>query len=50
MAAIIAGAMQEVRPFPPREAVLGAQAFASFYGLPELMEALRKNRPKRMGK
>ena len=50
MAAIIAGAMQEAQPFPPREAVLGAQAFAGFYGLPELMEALRKNRPKRMGK
>lgn len=50
MAAIIVGAMQEAQPFPPREAVLGAQAFAGFYGVPELMEALRKNRPKRMGK
>lgn len=50
MAAIIVGAMHEVQPFPPREAVLGAQAFAGFYGVPELMEALRKNRPKRMGK
>jgi class 3 adenylate cyclase len=50
MAAIIAGAMQEVEPFPPREAVLGAQAFASFYGLPELMEALRKGRSKRIAR
>jgi hypothetical protein len=50
MAAIIAGAMQEVQPFPPREAVMGAQAFASFYGLPELVEALRKGRPKRLAK
>jgi hypothetical protein len=50
MAAIIAGAMHEAQPFPPREAVMGAQAFASFYGLPELMEALRKGRPKRAGK
>jgi hypothetical protein len=29
---------------------MGAQAFASFYGVPELMEALRKGRPKRPGK
>lgn len=47
LAAIIAGALQEAQPFPPREAVLGAQAFATFYGVPELMEALRKGRPKR---
>lgn len=47
LAAIIAGALQEAQPFPPREAVLGAQAFAGFYGVPELMEALRKGRPKR---
>ncbi len=47
LAAIIAGAMHETRPFPPREAVLGAQAFASFYGLPELMESLRNGRPTR---
>lgn len=50
MAAIMVGAMHEAQPFPPREAVMGAQAFASFYGLPELMEALRKGRPKRTGK
>ena len=47
IAAIIAGAMQDAQPLPPREAVLGAQAFASFYNLPELMEALRKGRAKR---
>ena len=46
LAAIIAGAMHDAQPFPPREAVLGAQAFASFYGLPELMETLHKGRPK----
>jgi class 3 adenylate cyclase len=48
VAAIVAGAIHEAQPFPPREAVLGAQAFASFYGLPELMESLRKGRPKRL--
>ena len=47
IAAIIAGAMQDAQPLPPREAVLGAQAFASFYNLPELMDALRKGRAKR---
>lgn len=50
MAAIIAGALHESQPAPPREAVLGAQAFAGFYQLPELMEALRQTRPKRPGK
>lgn len=50
MAAIIAGALHESQPAPPREAVLGAQAFAGFYQLPELMEALRKARPKRPAK
>jgi hypothetical protein len=47
MAAIIAAAMKDAQPLPPRDAVLGAQAFASFYGLPELLEALRQGRPKR---
>jgi len=50
VAAIIAGALHEAQPAAPREAVLGAQAFAGFYQLPELMEALRKARPKRPGK
>lgn len=50
IAAIIAGAMHDAQPLPPREAVLGAQAFGSFYNLPELMEALRKGRAKRLSK
>ncbi len=50
MAAIIVGALHDTLPYPPREAVLGAQAFAGFYQLPELMEALRKARPKHPGK
>jgi class 3 adenylate cyclase len=48
LAAIIVGAMREAQPIPPREAVLGAQAFANFYGLPELMETLRSGRSKRL--
>lgn len=50
LAAIIAGALHDAQPVPPREAVLGARAFAAFYQLPELMEALHKGRPKRPGK
>jgi class 3 adenylate cyclase len=47
IAAIVAGAMREAQPLPPREAVMGAQAFSNFYALPELMEALRNGGPKR---
>ena len=50
MAAIIAGALHDAQSIPPREAVLGAQAFAGFYQLPELVEALHKGRPKRPAK
>ncbi len=50
MAAIMAAAMQDAQAMPPRDVVLGAQAFANFYAVPELMEALRKGRPKRPGK
>lgn len=50
LAAIIAGALHGSQPAPPREAVLGAQAFAGFYQLPELMEAMRKAQPKRPAK
>lgn len=50
MAAIIAGALHDAQSVPPREAVLGAQAFAGFYQLPELVEALHKGRPKRPAK
>lgn len=49
LAAIIAGAMHETRPLP-REALAGAQAFTSFYGVPELMESLRRGRPNRPSK
>ena len=50
LAAIIVGALQDAQPFPPpREAVLGAQAFATFYQLPELMGALHQAQPKRRG-
>jgi class 3 adenylate cyclase len=45
LGAIIAGAILEARPVPPREAVQGAQIFAYFYGLPELNAALRRGRP-----
>jgi class 3 adenylate cyclase len=44
LAAIIAGVLADARPVPPREAVLGAQAFAFLYGLPELDEAMRTAR------
>lgn len=50
MAAITVGALHDAQPLPPREAVIGAQAFAGFYQLPELLEALRKARPKHPGK
>ncbi len=42
LAAIIAGAILDSRPVPAREVVQGAQAFAWFYGLPELTDALRQ--------
>ena len=50
LGAIIAGALLDTRPAPPREAVQGAQAFAYFYGLPELTEALRQGRVRHMTK
>lgn len=46
LAAIIAGAIQETQPVP-RDVIWGAQAFANFYGTPELMEALRSGRTRR---
>jgi hypothetical protein len=48
LAAILAGAMVEAEPLPPREAVQGALAFATLYNLPELTEALREGRLKRL--
>ena len=50
LAAIIAGAIHEAQPLPPREVALGALAFGNLYNLPELAEALRSghaSRPKR---
>jgi hypothetical protein len=41
LAAIIAGAIREAQPLPPREVALGALAFGNLYNLPELAEALR---------
>ena len=50
LGAIIAGALLDTQPLPPREAVQGAQSFAYFYGLPELIEALRQGRGRRATK
>jgi class 3 adenylate cyclase len=47
LAAIVAGALLDTRPLPAREVVQGAQAFAWFYGLPELTDALRQGRLRR---
>jgi class 3 adenylate cyclase len=47
LAAIIAGAVIDARPVPAREVVQGAQAFAWFYGLPELTGALRQGHLRR---
>lgn len=44
VAAIIAGALIEPAALPPREAVLGARAFAALYNLPELTRALEEGR------
>jgi class 3 adenylate cyclase len=47
LAAIVAGAIIQADPLPPREAVQGALAFASLYNLPELPAALNEGRAKR---
>lgn len=44
LGAIIAAALWESATTPPREIVQGAQAFAYFYGLPEMNDALRQGR------
>jgi class 3 adenylate cyclase len=44
LAAIVAGAIIQAESPPPREAVQGALAFASLYGLPELPAALKEER------
>ncbi len=46
LAAVVAGAMLNADPLPPREAVQGAFAFAGLYNLPELPETLRQGRLK----
>jgi hypothetical protein len=48
LAAIIAGAMIDADPLPPREVAMGAIAFGNLYQLPELPEALRQGRLKRL--
>lgn len=50
LAAIIAGAILESRPLPAREVVQGAVAFAHFYNVPELTEALRQGGARRAGR
>lgn len=50
LGAIIVGLLLETTPVPAREIVQGAQAFAYFYGLPEMNEALRNGRMRRTGK
>jgi hypothetical protein len=48
LAAIIAGAMIDADPLPPREVAMGALAFGNLYSLPELPETLRQGRAKRL--
>ncbi len=45
--AVVVAALHDARTPPPREVVQGVQAFAQFYGLPEVLEALRAGRPRR---
>jgi class 3 adenylate cyclase len=47
LATIIAGAIVQAEPLPPREAVQGALAFASLYKLPQLPAALKEGRVQR---
>lgn len=47
LAAIVAGAITQAEPLPPREAVDGALAFAKLYSLPELPAALKQGRGQR---
>ncbi|MFZ5496423.1 MAG: adenylate/guanylate cyclase domain-containing protein [Verrucomicrobiota bacterium] len=48
LAAIVAGALTQAEPLPPREAVQGALAFAALYHLPELPAALRQGKVQRL--
>jgi hypothetical protein len=47
LAAIVAGAIIQADPLPPREVVQGALAFATLYNLPELRAALAQGRGQR---
>ncbi len=47
LATIVAGAIIQADPLPPREAVQGALAFSDLYNLPELPAALREGRAER---
>lgn len=47
LATIVAGAIIQADPLPPKEAVQGAIAFAALYNLPELPAALNEGRAKR---
>ncbi|RXK54354.1 adenylate/guanylate cyclase domain-containing protein [Oleiharenicola lentus] len=47
LAAIVAGAIVQADPLPPREVVQGALAFATLYNLPELRAALAQGRGQR---
>jgi class 3 adenylate cyclase len=47
LASIVAGAMIQADPLPPKEAVQGALAFAELYNLPELPAALKEGRAQR---
>ncbi len=44
LGAVMVGALLDATPAPPREVVQGAQAFAYFYGLPEIIETLHRGR------
>jgi class 3 adenylate cyclase len=44
LAAIVAGAISQAEPLPPRAVVQGARAFADLYNLPELPAALKRDR------
>ncbi len=47
LAAIVAGAIIQADPLPPREVVQGALAFANLYNLPELTTELNEGRARR---
>lgn len=50
LAAIVAGTMLDANSLPPREIAQGALAFANLYNLPELPQALKQGRAKRLSR